>query len=183
MLPNISPKNKKKLEQEVARCCKIAKERFGVDLKPKIIYSHPSFKQRHAGMAIYESSTLVYNPWFLENQTNEFIDRTVPHEVAHLVVRSLQEGNKAGWKIDPHGPVFRKVMTAFGVPATQRTEKHDYDISVLPDYQSKFIYQCVKCQHIHALGKPNHAAMLTNPQRYSCVKCNNEIKLLKSAIV
>ena len=114
MQPAISNKIKQDLRKEVDRCAKIAEEMFKVKVKPKIVFIHPDGNQRVAGTAYYADSTLYYNPWYLTNETELFMKRTVPHEVAHLVVRQLQEGAKAGWKIDPHGPLFRKVMTAFG---------------------------------------------------------------------
>ena len=176
--PPIPAQTKRKLQQEVDRCVKIAKDRFGIDLKPRVVFDHAGIdSQRVAGTAFYADSTLYYNPWYLTHETEEFMARTVPHEVAHLVVRKMQEANKAGWKIDVHGPVFRKVMTAFGVQPKHRTEKHEFNVLVLPQYQKCSLYKCEKCQHTHVMRQHQHQRMSENPKRYGCVKCNGNLKL------
>lgn len=181
MRPDVPPAITNRVKREIDRCVRIAKEQFGVTVKPKIVFEHdvPEYSQRVAGAAFYTTQRVYYNPWFLINETDKFLKRTVPHEVAHLVVRKMQEGSKAGWKIDPHGPVFRKVMQAFGVPKDQQSEKHEYDSLVLPQYQGCRIYKCESCLHAHVLRKNQHMNLVENPKRYGCVKCGNDLKLFK----
>lgn len=52
------------------------------------------------------------NPELLQRHPQEMLEETIPHEVAHLVV-SRRFGRRAA----PHGPEWREVMAAFGVPA------------------------------------------------------------------
>lgn len=177
MQPNLDQRTKQRLKAEVDRCVKIAKERFNVDIKPRIVFEHSQVPQRVAGTAFYADSTVYYNPWYLKNEPEMFLARTVPHEIAHLVVRKLQENNHAGWRIDPHGPLFRKVMTAFGVKPQHRTELHEYNPLVLPQYQKCSLYKCEKCDHTHVLRQHQHQRLQASPDRYRCTKCSGKLKL------
>ena len=179
MKPRLDPKKTARVKAEIERCSKIASTRFGVDIDPTVIYDHPRGEQRQAGEAFYDSQKLYFNPWYLENEPDLLITRTVPHEFAHLVVRKLQEQEKLGWKIDVHGPHFRKVMTAFGVPRDQQTAKHEFDPLVLPMYQNHFLYKCTKCGHRHIVKEAQHERLTENPARYRCVKCASTLEQVK----
>lgn len=52
------------------------------------------------------------NPTLLARHPREMLEETVPHEVAHLVI-----GRRYGRRAAPHGPEWRSLMAAFGVPA------------------------------------------------------------------
>ena len=64
---------------------------------------------RAAGQACYTSLDIKYNErLFLEN-SQKFVDDTVPHEVAHIIVFQLFGPNVAG-----HGKEWKDVMQALG---------------------------------------------------------------------
>lgn len=176
MIQTVPQSTKNRIKEEVQRCTEIASRVFGVFLEPSIVYEIEDVQQTIAGMAIYASNTVYYNPWFATTQTEAFLARTVPHEVAHLVVRVMQLNDKASWRIDPHGPLFRKVMKAFGVNKENQSEKHDYDCLVLPNYKDRKLVACVCCKHKHGLV-PHQARLLEqDAKRYGCVKCGGDLK-------
>lgn len=67
-----------------------------------------------AGMALYPSFDIKYNErLFLEN-SQEFVNDVVPHEVAHIIVYQLY-----GPKTPGHGKEWKSVMKALGkIPST-----------------------------------------------------------------
>ena len=54
-------------------------------------------------------TVLRFNPVLLAENTEEFLLRTVPHEVAHLVAYQLY-----GKNIKPHGSEWKTLMALFG---------------------------------------------------------------------
>lgn len=121
--------------------------------------------------------TIRYNIPIYERHPDDFIKRTVPHEVAHLVVSVLKSRGYYGRKkVRPHGPEWKAVMRKFGV---EDTRCHSYDVEGLVRRRgprSKPVkircgcgergvtvtigrrmmdggqYRCRKCKHILALA-------------------------------
>jgi predicted SprT family Zn-dependent metalloprotease len=94
---------------------------------------------RTAGNVRYATRVITLNSiLFLEN-VDAFIERTVAHEVAHLMTRELFPNAK-----QHHGPEFRSIMKTYGVdPSTY----HKYDVSsVMKNNTFKlkelFVYTC-----------------------------------------
>ncbi len=65
-----------------------------------------------AGMVLFPHSKppiIRYNPILLKHNRHAFLTQTLPHEVAHLVARTLH-----GKSIRPHGREWKAVMNFFG---------------------------------------------------------------------
>jgi SprT protein len=92
---------------------------------------------RCAGRAYCRENRIRLNPvLLLENQT-DFIEETVPHEVAHLLTRTLYLGPG---RMKPHGPEWKAVMLALGLKPTRC---HDYDTTNAQVRQERrFSYAC-----------------------------------------
>lgn len=70
-----------------------------------------------------------YNLTFLVENEAEFLETTVPHEVAHLVARHVYTSKPMnGKKVRPHGKEWKEVMGVLGV---EPRIKHSYDITSL----------------------------------------------------
>jgi SprT protein len=118
------------------------------------------FKQLANGRSI-----INYNSSLLELNGNAFIERTVPHEVAHLVAYQLY-----GSSIKPHGAEWLSVMQLFKADASRC---HDYDMTnVATRTYRRFAYQCV-CQ-THYLTSIRHNR-IQGGQRYYCRKCHQAL--------
>jgi SprT protein len=102
-----------------------------------------------------------YNAYFLARYRERFLDRTVPHEVAHVVCYHLY-----GAAIRPHGPQWRQVMQAFGADASPR---HDFQPA---DRQTRrlrrYSYRC-GCGPLQ-LTSIRHNRVLRGA-RYRCTRC------------
>ena len=106
-----------------------------------------------------------YNPALLSRHGEDFLARTVPHEVAHIIAF-----HRHGPRIQPHGPEWQAIMHLFGVPPTRC---HDYDVSDLQTRTlDRFPYRC-GCRS-HLLTSIRHGRILRG-QRYLCRACGQAL--------
>ena len=112
-----------------------------------------------------------FNQALLQQNEQEFLSRTVPHEVAHLVCYQLY-----GKRIKPHGEKWKAVMKLFGADSSRC---HDYDLSQIKTRQyRRFQYQC-SCR-IHHLTSIRHNRVMSG-QRYICKECNQQLSFQGAA--
>lgn len=118
---------------------------------------------RCAGLALPQQWTIRLNNTLLQEHGAEFVDDTVPHELAHLVAYAHH-----GRRIRPHGAEWAALMGVLGRPATVC---HNY--AVKPARQlTRHTYHCV-CQR-HELSSIRHARVLKG-QRYQCRRCGQPL--------
>lgn len=83
-----------------------------------------------AGMAYYRRNLLKFNAKLLVENEQEFIENTVPHELAHLATELIYpEAHKRSTftgKRNPHGRQWQSIMRTLGVEANRC---HNYDTS------------------------------------------------------
>lgn len=122
-----------------------------------------------AGMALFPhraTSIIRFNALLLIENREDFLKRTVPHEVAHVIARNI-----FGKKIKPHGVEWKQVMKLFGAEASRC---HSYDVSRSTRRTLKrFSYHC-ECR-THELSSIRHNRVLQG-QRYHCVKCSRPLR-------
>ena len=119
---------------------------------------------KSAGMVRFQEGkrpVVRYNMQLFSENHETFIARTVPHEVAHIVARSV-----FGAGIRPHGAEWRAVMAFFGSEATRC---HEFDISrSISRRLHRFSYRC-NCLE-HQLTSIRHNRVLAG-QTYQCRTC------------
>lgn len=109
--------------------------------------------------------TVRYNPALLARHGEDFLARTVPHEVAHVIAF-----HRHGPRIQPHGAEWRAIMHLFGVPPTRC---HDFDVSDLKTRTlDRFPYRC-GCRS-HLLTSIRHHR-IQRGQRYLCRACGQAL--------
>lgn len=124
-----------------------------------------------ARMPIRGRPVIRYNPLLLEENTLDFLGRTVPHETAHVIANRL-----FGPRIRPHGPEWVEVMNLFGADP-QRC--HDYDVERAATRRlRRHTYHC-GCRE-HALSSIRHNRILAG-QTYICRSCRRALKPGKGA--
>lgn len=117
-----------------------------------------------AGEACGETSAIRYNEALLLKNGRAFVDEIVPHEVAHVVVEAMR-GRR---RVRPHGPEWRAVMEAFGVPARRC---HSFEAE--PARRTRrFAYRCL-CEKAHLLTKRAHLRIRRGTAEYSCRSCGS----------
>ena len=111
------------------------------------------------------SPIIHYNIALLIENKESFLNQTLPHEVAHIVARTL-----FGTGIKPHGPEWQSVMNLFGAKASRC---HDYDTSRSRVRRlQRYSYRCSCGQH--QLTSIRHFRILRG-QSYFCRKCKQPL--------
>jgi len=107
------------VNEAVAFYIDLASELYGMDFEvPRVRYD---IRGTTAGQARAYQWAVRFNPVLLQENFEDMIEQTVPHEVAHLVARK-----KTPYRIKPHGHEWKQIMRDFGKSATRC---HDYDTS------------------------------------------------------
>ncbi len=108
-----------------------------------------------------------YNLAIARLQPDDFLARTVPHEVAHLVAHICFTGAR------PHGEEWKSIMRFFGI--TNPSRCHDYNISQISSRrQARWPYRC-GCQ-AHYLSSTRHNRVINNRQHYHCKRCGERLQ-------
>jgi len=145
---------------------------------PEITYDIPK-KVTTAGTAWAFSNRINLNPVFLNHYKEEFINSTVIHEFAHLVVAAIFPNAKQA-----HGPEFRRVMTLLGGPTSTY---HNFDSSIVAPYEAKssrrkyrkFEYTC-ECNKKFVLTSIKHNKHVkSGGTHYHCRTCKTDLKFVK----
>lgn len=152
------------LQQQVETLYQLAEQRFSRHFpRPKV---RLDLKGRSAGQAWLEKNELRFNLALLKRYPEDFIQQTVPHEVAHLLAREL-----CGPRIRPHGAEWKQLMTGlFKRPATVR---HQYQLP--PSHRYRFTYRC-NCQQLQ-LSATRHNRVLRGAQ-YLCRECRSPLEFI-----
>lgn len=126
-------------------------------------------KGRSAGMVRFSPTgrpVVRYNEVLLAENREHFINQTIPHEVAHVVVMSLY-----GRKARPHGREWRSVMGLFGA---EPARCHQYDTSrSVARHHVRYPYRCGCREHqLTAIRRRRMAA----GQQYYCRGCGEPLQ-------
>lgn len=119
-----------------------------------------------AGKANYMHRYVNFNPVLLEENGQAFIDRTVVHEVAHIVTDAVH------WRpTRAHGKEWRSVMRKLGV--SEPTRCHSYDVSnARVRTVRRFTYKCGCASH--ELTTVRHNKILRG-YGYTCQNCGQAL--------
>jgi SprT protein len=122
-----------------------------------------SFKLRgqKAGVAHLTENLLRFNPQLYQENREDFLRQTVPHEVAHLVAHQL-----FGLRIQPHGDEWQLIMR--GVYELPPRRCHTY--AVKRRQVSRFIYRC-SCPDGEFPFSAQRHALVAKGRRYLCRRC------------
>jgi SprT protein len=133
-----------------------------------------NLKGRVAGKSFYQMRQLSFNLFYANDNITDFLNRTVPHEIAHLYQTKMYPDSK------PHGSEWRMVMQSGGYSAIRC---HSYNSNALPkkvNRKSKelFQYGCGCRNKIFELSKNRHGRIL-NGSKYSCKKCKEFLYFIR----
>lgn len=154
-----------RLNTEVERTLAIARTSF-----PSKEFPEPSVKMdltgKCAGCYHPKDSRIRFNLDLMLKNKEDFINETVAHEVAHLVVEIIDPQSK------PHGPTWKAVMQLFGVMNPKIY--HDYELPTKKQKNSRtYLYQCSCQRHHFSKVKHNRAR---NGAIYDCIDCKGRCK-------
>lgn len=149
------------LEQKVADYYATAEQHFSRCFpRPEIKLNQ---RGRAAGTARPQTNELRFNLTLLVENQQAFIDQTVPHEIAHLLVYQLYGRTK------PHGKEWQFMMqSVFNCPAKTT---HQFDLKSVTGKQ--FTYDC-RCM-THQLSIYRHNKVQRQQASYHCRKCKSPL--------
>ena len=127
-----------------------------------------------AGQASASRWFVKYNfELYMQNKV-DFINRTVPHEIAHLIANAI-----AGRRVKPHGWEWRNVMVKLGVKDITRC--HSYDLTGLTRGRSRpYIYTC-GCRE-YPLTALLHSRLQKGSHR-KCMRCGQRLTFKEARYV
>lgn len=79
-----------------------------------------------AGYAHYQENKIRLNSEFILRQFDRMLERTVPHEIAHLLVFQIWGKDVLLRKVKPHGKEWKFIMA--GVFGLDPSRCHDYEM-------------------------------------------------------
>jgi len=120
------------------------------------------------GEAWYKKNLIKLNNQLLQQNFDHYMNQTIPHELAHLMVHSMY-----GHHAKAHGAEWKSIMTnIFNVKANRC---HNMDTSnVKRKNTKKFGYSCKCGINHHLVGKTVHNKIIRGQIR-SCRSCKNQI--------
>ena len=122
-----------------------------------------------AGQAFRKSWRVRYNPELYERNKQTYVDRTVPHELAHLIASTMYPGCSS------HGREWQNVMTHLGVQDATRC--HSYDTSKLETgWARPYVYKC-NCKE-HHLTHTVHKRIRMG-RAYKCNRCRRNLEYVR----
>lgn len=151
-------------------------ERMIVDVYLPRIESRFDLKGKAAGQYVIHGGSSYYrfHLGFAREHRDEYMDNTVPHEVAHYVADRIDMAR--GRKSAPHGSTWKSVMVSFGkVPG--RCHQYDTAKVVAPTNRRKFKYACV-CGTTYSLGIKAHKNSVEG-SKYRCRQCKGPLKFVE----
>lgn len=122
-----------------------------------------SFRLRgqKAGVAHLDENLLRFNPTLYAQNREDFLRQTVPHEIAHMIARSL-----FGRRIQPHGGEWKSIMRDVFALVPQRC--HSYAVARRP--VARFVYRCECPERDFPLSGQRHR-LVARGTRYFCRSC------------
>ncbi|WP_263146452.1 SprT family zinc-dependent metalloprotease [Pseudomonas sp. RIT-PI-AD] len=148
-----------RLHMKVEACYQQAEAFF----KRRFTRPEVSFKLRgqKAGVAHLTENKLRFNPRLYQENLDNFLRQTVPHEVAHLIAHQL-----FGGRIQPHGEEWQLIMR--GVYELPPDRCHTY--AVERRKATRFVYRCACVDNDFPFSAQRHA-LVARGRRYFCRRC------------
>lgn len=134
----------KETNDRVRACIDKCNELKGMSLYyPTIEFT---LKGKTSGRAWYQKHMIELNIELLAHNKEEYFQRTIPHEVAHLAVYSIY-GNRAS----AHGREWKRIMMHLDAPVKRC---HNYDMSVVSTARTytRYAYVCETCSNTTKIG-------------------------------
>ena len=128
-----------------------------------------------AGMAHYMESKIQLNPALVQFEGE--VDRTLRHELAHLVARNRYPNKR----IAPHGKEWRQACADLGIPG--EGVYHNLPFKTRRQ-RRKYAYQCVHCGEVLTRVRPlkGHCACYECCKKYNRGQYHTRFRLERIAV-
>lgn len=164
------PSPRKLVATKIAECLARAEEHYGQEFDCPA----PDFTLRgkRAGYVehhrrTFEFTKLRFNDSLLRQNLDDFIERTVPHEIAHIISITIYHDEGGG-----HGHRFREVCAVLGM--IDDTQFHDYDVA---EQCGRIKHQCTGCSMVITVNRIIKGRIRRRTHTYRCQACGTPILL------
>lgn len=145
---HVSFENKQKVDKTVLTTVTAIEQNYGIKFAKPVEVRYDINSARLGGQALIGRYTIRLNPHFLGKYGDEYINRTVVHEVVHLGV-GLRYG-----RVDAHGLEWKNMMRSVGAdPARCHSFEADEGVG---RQKTKYNYKCSVCQTPIVVGPKVH---------------------------
>lgn len=177
---------KTRVQAKIAEGIALAEAAYNITVRPpRVVYNK---RGTTAGTANYREWVINLNPVLLMENIDTFIDRTVPHELAHLVVYQVYPEayqtelvrTRTGYKRtkrDVHGSYWQEVMRKIGANDNRRCHSYDTTNSKVKKTVTKYEYRCTGCQQSMMVSAKRHSQLSANPRAVYHSACGRGSKL------
>ena len=164
---NVTADVKARITAKLEECIEKAEAAYGKRYEmPTVLYN---LRGKVGGRALCHSYTLKLNAVLLMENVDDYINRTVVHEMAHLIdydrnpenfestVRMTRSGRWKRTKRDLHGATWKGIMRTLGGP-TSRCHSYDTTRSTVRR-KARHEWACTDCGATMTLGPGRHKKM------------------------
>jgi SprT protein len=171
----LSPEDKSSISKKINEVYEQAKELFPSRLRS---WTRPGWDTDMsgvvAGLAYFNQNKMKFNPVLFLRNKEEFLNDTVPHEMAHLIAYKVYGDTT-------HGEGWQKTMIALGYPPTRCHRYQAMDLKRTVTI-TKHYYTCA-CKTRFELSQQRHRKMIATKFRaYQCGKCKSYLINLNQKI-
>ena len=170
MIGIVGPIDRQVSCQELATSTREWWDKFNQKFGKSYPYPHLTFTLRGtvAGYAHYKKHLIEFNVELYLRHKEEFLKRTVPHEIAHLFAYQMY-AYPYNRSIKPHGDEWSRVMTIMGL---EPSRCHSYNTEGLGKAKP-FAYKC-SC-HVFHVTKALHERIQKENGRRICLTCKQKL--------
>lgn len=177
----------------IKECIEAVAKKYGKVLPmPEVVYEKGGTT---SGTAHYALWKINLNSVILMENVERFVNRTVPHEFAHLAtfriypetqergageLTYLRNGRVRRAKREVHGPRWQEMMRVLGVPEHEISRTHDYDVTNSRKNVDRTMvaYTCLKCGDRDVkLSAKQHTMARNGTRSYSHRNCGGNLLL------
>ena len=131
--------------------------------RPEVTFD---LKGRTAGYAFHNPLRVQLNAGLYKANKEDFLERTVPHEVAHIVQFEVYPHSK------PHGYEWQNLMYLIGL---EPTRCHQYETTPARKHV-KWSVTCTTCGRVYKVGSAVLRRLTSGQRKYYCTVCNTQLQ-------
>ncbi len=175
----VSSELKEKVNQTVNETVQLIEQHYRTKFRRPVTVVYDLDSARIAGQALSGTFVVRLNPAFLNKYQQEYIDRTVKHEVAHLGVTQVYKIDRRQ-NVSSHGPEWKNMMRVLGADASRC---HSYQAEPTQGRQkTKYAYKCSCCDKPIPVGPKIHAN-ISSGRTYIPKCCGQKASLVFVGVV
>ncbi len=119
--------------------------------------------------------TVMINMVLFSENVKDYLDNTIPHEVAHAFQRHIygQYTYGNGKRVMPHGNEWKRIMLALG-KSPKRCHNYDTSNAAQRTVSRDYVYVC-NCRS-HNLTAIRHKRIVESQAQYRCKNCKARLR-------